>query len=157
VDDEIRKQAATMVADTYHVFMRAIGPEIKSRSGDGLHMQQFRAMTMLRDMRGASLSRLAERMGASISAASKVVDGLVERGCVTRETADDDRRKLVLTLTPTGEELLAMVDNAAASCLEERFDVLTANECSLLMLAMEVLRKAMAPGPGGRPGIGGCG
>jgi DNA-binding MarR family transcriptional regulator len=156
-DEGARRRAAAVVADTIHVFMRAIGPEIQRRSGDGLHMQQFRAMTMLREMREASLSDLAAQTGSTISAASKVIDGLVERGYVVRETAPGDRRKLVLSLSAAGQEKIAGVDNAAADCLEEHFATLTDNECAMLALAMEVLRKALPPrGPAGRTGPGGC-
>ncbi|WP_026975042.1 MarR family winged helix-turn-helix transcriptional regulator [Alicyclobacillus contaminans] len=53
-----------------------------------------------------SLRQLAELIATSESQASVTVDELVERGCIHRVRAKEDRRRLVLRLSETGEGLL---------------------------------------------------
>jgi DNA-binding MarR family transcriptional regulator len=108
-------------------------------------MQQFRAMRIIERSDGASLSQVSERLGATISAASKLIDGLVERGYVRRETAEDDRRRLILALSGKGKESLASVHMEMISCLAEKLDALSPSECALLRLSMDLLRTTLAP------------
>lgn len=57
---------------------------------------------------------LAEQLGRSPSATSRIVSGLVERGLLRREEEVADRRQRVLALTPEGQSLVATVDHARA-------------------------------------------
>jgi DNA-binding MarR family transcriptional regulator len=57
---------------------------------------------------------LAEQLGRSPSATSRVVSGLVRRGYVERDEEVADRRERVLSLTPEGHSLLSAVDRARA-------------------------------------------
>ena len=49
------------------------------------------------------VSALAGFAGASASAMTRLVDGLVKRGWASRERAEEDRRRVVVTLTDEGE------------------------------------------------------
>ena len=57
---------------------------------------------------------LAEQLGRSPSATSRLVDGLVKRGYLERGVEIVDRRQRVLTLTPEGGAVLASVDHDRA-------------------------------------------
>ncbi|MCC6524599.1 MAG: MarR family transcriptional regulator [Polyangiaceae bacterium] len=48
------------------------------------------------------VSRLAEHLGVSTSAMTRLVDGLERRGWVERVRAEDDRRRVVLALSRKG-------------------------------------------------------
>ncbi|MCB9786686.1 MAG: MarR family transcriptional regulator [Deltaproteobacteria bacterium] len=56
---------------------------------------------------GTSLRRLSERTLTDPSSVSVIVARLVERGLVTRERDPTDRRKIALTLSTKGAQLLA--------------------------------------------------
>ena len=62
---------------------------------------------MLNRNQGASLSEVAEHVGLTLPSVSKMVDGLVTRGLLTRATDPGDRRRLTLSLTPAGAHLHA--------------------------------------------------
>lgn len=141
--EDLVRQCSTSVMDTFHTMMRSVGPEARKRSSSELSMQQFRAMKTIEQHAGASLSRVSEHIGATLSSTSKLVDGLVERGCIRRETAEDDRRKLVLALTDSGTRLLQSIHMEVISCLAERLSVLSPSECQMVALAMDVLRSAL--------------
>lgn len=148
--DERVRQCATTLMETFHMMMRTVGGEMRRRRSpipSSLSFQQFRAMKTIQDHNGASLSLVAEHLGYSLSAASKLVDGLVERGYVRRETAEDDRRKVMLAISAAGEEAVEMVHQAGMACLAEKLASLSPSECAMLDLAMDILRsKLLAAG-----------
>ncbi len=145
MDDELVRQCAGTVLDTFHMMMRALGPEARKRSPSELSFQQFRAMKTIEHNTGASLSLVSEHLGTTLSAASKLVDGLVERGYIRRETAADDRRRLILALSDAGEKMLESVHMELLSCLANRLAALSLGERSMLSLAMDLLRSTLAP------------
>ncbi|MEX1296158.1 MAG: MarR family transcriptional regulator [Candidatus Limnocylindrales bacterium] len=57
---------------------------------------------------------LAERLGRSPSATSRLVDGLVRRGYLRRFEEVADRRQRVLSLTDQGQAVIAAVDRDRA-------------------------------------------
>jgi DNA-binding MarR family transcriptional regulator len=61
-----------------------------------------------------SVSELADQIGRSPSATSRIVSELVARGLVERTTETADRRQRALALTPAGATLLAGVDRSRA-------------------------------------------
>jgi len=152
--DEAVGQCAATVMDTLHMVMRAVRPDAQKHSRLDLSMHQFRALITIKHHEGASLSLVSEHMGATLSAASKLIEGLVERGYVRRETATDDRRKLLLALTDTGRDALASVHLEVISCLAEKLARLSSSECAMIDLAMDVLRSAIIsvqPAASGQP------
>ncbi len=141
--DELRKQCASTVMDTFHTMMRTIGPEARKHSSSDLSMQQFRAMKTIEKHEGASLSLVSEHLGATLSATSKLVDGLVERGWVRRDIDEEDRRKLILALTDAGAEVMKSVHMEVITCLSNKLASLTPGECAMLNLAMDILRSTL--------------
>lgn len=141
--DDPARQCATTVMNTFHTMMHTVGSEARKRSSGDLSMQQFRAMKIIERHEGASLSILSEHLGATLSASSKLIDVLVERSYVQRDNAEDDRRRLILALTDEGRQALDNVHMELVSCLTRRLAGLTAGECGMMNLAMEVLRSAL--------------
>jgi DNA-binding MarR family transcriptional regulator len=142
--DETVKQCASTILDTIHVIWRSVGGEMRKEAPKELSMQQFRAMRGIERLEGPSVSQLAERMGTTLSAASRLVEGLVEKGYVERETAGDDRRRLVLGLTEQGQKELESVHIKAAGFLADKLQAMTPTECAVVNLAMDLLRAQIA-------------
>lgn len=137
------RQCAAKLLDTSHLMMRTIRPEPHKAPYPGLSMQQFRAMMMIRDRDGFSVSDLARKTGSTLSAASKLVDGLVTKGLVSRGPAPDDRRRLVLSLTSNGKQVVETARLEVVEALAERLKTLSPNELAILDVAMDVLRAAL--------------
>jgi len=78
-----------------------------------LTMAQMRGLFMLEAAgRGLALTELAPRMGLSVPAAGRAVDGLVRHGFVARSEDPLDRRIKRLSLTDDGRATLARVTEA---------------------------------------------
>jgi DNA-binding MarR family transcriptional regulator len=63
-------------------------------------------MYMLRDEEVATVGRLAELFGIGLPAASVLADRLVRAGYVDRNEDTSDRRRVLLTLTRAGVQLI---------------------------------------------------
>jgi MarR family transcriptional regulator for hemolysin len=117
---------------------------VRANEREALSMPQFGAMAFLRRQGGASLTDLAGHMGLTLPSASKLVDGLVARGVVVRDAHPDDRRRLTLTLTPPGRDVMRAVRDAALAALARRLDGMPAETRGVVVEAMRALRAAFA-------------
>ncbi len=87
------------------------------------------------------VSSLAESSQTSRSAVSKVVDGLVTKGFVTRLTDTHDRRHVHLALTEEGARLMTGIYAETEKWLGAKFQTLTTDELVQASDAMDLLRK----------------
>lgn len=78
----------------------------KDAEAFGVTRTQLMAMKILKNNPTISLGELSERMHSSPSTASGIVDRLVQAGLIVRDRTKQDRRSIVLKLTPEGERLL---------------------------------------------------
>lgn len=84
----------------------------------GLTGAQADALTVIKQAGPLSLKELGELLIAEAGHPSRLVDRLVEAGLVARTPAEDDRRRIVLELTPKGRRLEKRVDAARNEVLE---------------------------------------
>ena len=61
-----------------------------------------------------TVADLAEQIGRSASATSRVVSSLEERGLMVRREEEADRRQRTIAITPKGNALLGQIDRARA-------------------------------------------
>src|SRR5713101_8480780 len=86
---------------------RALRTSTASRWRDlDISMQQLRAIYLLRDEEIATVGRLAELFGIRLPAASVLADRLVRAGYFERREDTADRRRVLLTLTRAGIQLV---------------------------------------------------
>ncbi|HXI46289.1 MAG TPA: MarR family transcriptional regulator [Candidatus Acidoferrales bacterium] len=79
-----------------------------------LGFTQLAALYVLADGGTTTIGELAELLGRSPSATSRLVEGLVRRRLVERRAEPEDRRQRLLALTHRGQALLRAVDRARA-------------------------------------------
>lgn len=79
-----------------------------------LGFTQLAALYVLADGGTTTVADLADTLGRSPSATSRLVDGLVRRRLVERRPETDDRRQKSLWLTQRGKALLRLVDRSRA-------------------------------------------
>ncbi len=132
---------AAQVMDTVPLIMRVIRAEMRSHRAPDLSVPQFRALLHVSRRPGASLSDVAEHLGLSLPSVSKLVDRLVARGLVTRQSAADDRRRVTLALTEAGQATLQEAVRFTRARLLEDLAALPAEECAVIVQAMTILRR----------------
>ncbi len=77
-------------------------------------LQQFNVLRILRGQKGkpANLSTLNDRMVSRMSNTTRLVDKLIAKGLVQRNTCPENRRKVEIRLTEKGMESLSAMDRA---------------------------------------------
>jgi len=111
---------ASLVIETVPRVARCIRAEMRRQGAPGLSMPQFRALGFLNREPGASLSAVAEHLGVTLSTASAIADRLVRAGFVDRAPDPAERRRVALTLTPAGADLLGRARAAARAHVADR-------------------------------------
>lgn len=76
--------------------------------------QQFNVLRILRGQqrKPANLSTINERMVTKMSNTTRLVDKLIVKGYVDREVCAENRRKVEITITDRGMEILSELDKA---------------------------------------------
>jgi DNA-binding MarR family transcriptional regulator len=72
----------------------------------GVSMTHLHVMWRLEESGELPMSRLAEFLDVSLSNATGLIDRMAERGLIERTRLDDDRRVVLVGLTPAGKEML---------------------------------------------------
>lgn len=116
----------------------------KSGSGD-LSYAQVGALIAVKKSGTTSMGEIARRMGVSPSSASAMVDRLVEKRLLIRETDPDDRRRVLVRISPnTQRELTDMQSRLFRSFVQmvERLGPDTTRKwCEVLEKVKAVLEK----------------
>ena len=100
-----------------------LGRVLKSHMGNtGLTPQQLHLLLAVgelarRNGEGAQPGELSRRCWLSSPAITAAVDDLVEQGLCARTHSDKDRRKVLVSLTPTGQQALQEARSAATTSL----------------------------------------
>jgi len=147
------EECARAVVETVLLLMQSVYSEVKSRHSPDLSVSQFRALAFLKRRPGASLSEQAEHLGISLPSASQMVDKLVVRNLVTRQTSSTDRRCVTLTLTAQGGSVLGMTLQSVEIHLAEMLAMLPDADRATVLEAMQALQPAFAAGRQGKAGM----
>jgi DNA-binding MarR family transcriptional regulator len=124
---------------------RVIRAELRRHRTADLSVPQFRTLAFIDQNTDASLSDVAEHIGLTLPSMSKIVEGLVVRKFVTRQTHPVDRRRMTLALTARGLTALQASRDATRACLAEDLAGLTERQRDTIAQAMEILRPVFAP------------
>ncbi len=104
-----------------------------------LGFTQLAALYVLAEGATTTVADLAEAIGRSPSATSRLVDGLVKRRLVERRKEEDDGRLRSVWLTPRGQAVLRMVDRARAEQFLSAVRPLPRGERALIAMGVAAL------------------
>lgn len=110
----------------------------------GITGQQYNVLRILRGAGAEGLPTLtiAERMIERAPGITRMIDRLEAKGLVTRETRQDDRRRVHCRITEKGLSLLALLDGPVEEVNAATFSVLNKVELGQLVALLEKTRKA---------------
>jgi DNA-binding MarR family transcriptional regulator len=128
----------------------------------GLGFSQLAALYAIDGTETLTIADLAEQIGRSPSATSRLVTSLQAASLVERHTEVVDRRQRTLEITPAGKALLGQVDRARADQFLSVVRPLPASERALIAMGVAALSSRAitrrgrlikaAPGPRTDPG-----
>lgn len=138
-------ETATYLIDTVPLIMRALRSEIRSRRPVEFSVPQFRVLAFLHRNEGATLSDVANHIGLMRPTMSKMVDSLVRRGWVNRQTLAEDRRYMKLRLTRRGTATIESARDVTRGRLAELLKAISPEEQSHIDQAMKTLQRVFSP------------
>ncbi len=104
-----------------------------------LGFTQLAGLYVLADGSTLTVGELAEAIGRSPSATSRLVGGLVRRRLVERQREPEDLRQRTLRLTPRGHAILRVVDRARADQFLSAVRPLPAAERAIVAMGVAAL------------------
>lgn len=122
---------ARLLAVAYRSLITDLHAELRGRGWTDVRPAYGFVLLALRTAPTTS-GALADLLGMTKQAASKLVEAMAESGYLTRTTAPDDARRKLVALTDRGRELLEVVEQIYVE-LEERWaDVIGLEELEQL-------------------------
>lgn len=107
----------------------------------GLTVQQYNILRILRGQypKPCTVNLLKERMLDKMSDASRLVDRLLEKDLLVRHTCENDRRRVDITITQNGLDLLEKIDREEDSFYSSMQNIST-EEATLINDLLDRLR-----------------
>ena len=133
-------KAARELLEVIPVIMKDIRSEMRSRRPHDLTVPQFRTLAFVDRNEGASLSAVANHMGLTLPSTSRLVDGLIARGMLTREDNPADRRRVKLGVTNHGLRILETSRRGTLTYLANKIASLSAEDREVIVKAMKAMR-----------------
>ena len=128
-DPEPREGTTEHVLGVFDALRRRMeGFHMPDFLGIDITMPQAKILLLLVSAQQLPMSRLAARLGVSLSTISGHVDRLVEHGLVARHDDPADRRQVVLTPTPAAVELAERFHDLNVTQLRQLLDRLSQDE-----------------------------
>jgi DNA-binding MarR family transcriptional regulator len=121
-----------------HVMRGSGGGFLAELEQHGLSLTQLKALHVLRSHGELSVKHVGEQLGLSLPAASRAVDGLVQRGLADRSECATDRRCRLVRLSPAGADVVGRVAEARLAGIAQFVETLAAAD-------REALGAALAP------------
>ncbi len=105
-------------------------------------LPQMATLLLLDEEGELTIKQVAELVGRSVSATSRLLDQLVERGMVSRREDERDRRAKRVAITEGGQTLIATLERQRAEAQIVVMEYLSAEERAEVTRAMALLAEA---------------
>jgi DNA-binding MarR family transcriptional regulator len=133
--------------DAFAAISRSVGSELLHLD---MPMGQFKAMATITMFGPQPVGEVARLLGVSEPAASLLVGKLEERGLAERVRDDQDRRRILVTATATGQELSERLREGRRDQFMQWLAALSDEELRGLLLGLSgLLRVVEGPSPEG--------
>ncbi len=143
-----RFRAWSLVIDTYALLMPRYAMELDEKAGMSMSWFDVLANLLVASNHQMRMGDLAGRTVISFSRVSRVVDELATRGLVERKPDRDDRRAVIVRLTPAGRKLQLEAGRIHASGIQEHFGAhLTKRQAQAIVAALEAVLSAHGTTP----------
>jgi DNA-binding MarR family transcriptional regulator len=122
--------------------LQRVARRIRNNRGDeSLGDSQMGVLFLLEKHGDASPSSLAEHERVSPPSMNRTINGLEERGLVRRTPSEADARKVTVSLTDAGRDLIRETRRLRTAWFSRRVAELTADERRALEAVTPILRK----------------
>ena len=136
---------AAEILDVIPLVMQTIRSHMGDHGVVDLSVPQFRTLMFLHDHPEVSISEAAEHIGVALPSMSKLIDGIVARGLLTRSPDPNDRRRQCLALTAAGWALLEKTQESARGYLASTLMKCQEEQRQVILGAIRLLKPIFLP------------
>jgi DNA-binding MarR family transcriptional regulator len=143
-EDELRQFVVERFWETVPPVWHQVRNHVRSIATERyeISVEQFHILRMIH--KGITLvSDLADARSMSRPAISQMVDGLVEKGYITRRQDPKDRRYVHLALTEEGTKMLTCIFAENRSWMAAKLEHLSPEELNAILSAFELLKGSL--------------
>jgi DNA-binding MarR family transcriptional regulator len=134
---------ARSISQFRRTLVREFVLDIMTAFGDfDFSLPQMATLLLLDEEGELTVKQIAELVGRSVSATSRLLDQLVERGMVSRREDERDRRAKRVAITESGQSLIATLEQRRAEAQITVMEYLSAEERAEVTRAMVLLAEA---------------
>jgi len=125
----------------------AVAARSLAEVGEDVTLSQYRALVVLASRGPQRVASLADALAVTPPTATRMSDRLVRKGLVRRRTSREDRRQVLVSLTPTGRELVAEVTRRRRMEIARVVDQIPAGDQAAMIDAFSTLAGAAGEVP----------
>ncbi len=138
------KTSPVAIADTIaRLFANCQEKESRFVADFGVSLVEFRCLRILNEHEQLTVNQLAQKMSLTSSRITRIIDGLVEKALVVRESGKSDRRVYLQRLTPEGKKLSDNLNQKYSNIHQEILSTIPAEKHQPLMEAINQLNDAV--------------
>ena len=117
------------------------------KRSEGISQSQYNILRILRGARPKALkiSEISDRMITRDPDVTRLVDRLIKQGLVRRERGEEDRRVVLVEITPAGLGMLARLDGPAAEYTDGAMAGLKPQQLKTLDALLNEVRAGIQP------------
>jgi DNA-binding MarR family transcriptional regulator len=126
-----------IVDEIFKIFGPAVPEEWLSLD---LTVTQLRLLIILRTYGPSRMSVIAANMGVTLPTTTTIVDNLVKKNLVIRDTDPGDRRVVICNLSPYGQKLIDALWVSGRIAIEKLLEDMTPQQLKIITEVAELLR-----------------
>jgi DNA-binding MarR family transcriptional regulator len=117
------------------------------KRSEGISQSQYNILRILRGTRPKALkiSEIADRMITRDPDVTRLVDRLIKQGLVRRERGEEDRRVVLVEITPAGLAMLTRLDGPAGEYTDGAMAGLKPQQLKILDTLLNEIRAGIQP------------
>lgn len=142
-NNEIELTASQLADLTFNLLANCQEKEARLAKKYDLTEAEFRCLRVFSKNEVLNNKQLAERMHLSASRLTRILDGLVSKGYVTREIKTEDRRNMDVVLTKKGIALVGKLEAAYVDIHKSILMNIEQTQHKSLLKAMKSLLEAL--------------
>ncbi|HOO32637.1 MAG TPA: MarR family transcriptional regulator [Thermotogota bacterium] len=123
-------------------FTKALLDDFKPESSDiDLNRTQRKTLLFLTKESGKTMSELSERAVLEKGSFTTVIDKLIDEGLAERERDENDRRKIIVSITQKGRETAEKISEDLSRHLEEKLSQLPEENIREILETTEMVKR----------------
>ena len=142
-EEQITKTAGRLADLTFNLLANCQEKENRLAIQYGLTQAEFRCLRLFNAEETLNNKHIAERMNLSPSRLTRIIDGLVNKGYMSREIEPHDRRNMRVALSEKGVEIVKRLNDAYLGIHKEILSEIEEEQHSPLISAMTQLLSAL--------------